>query len=117
MASHKCVFIRTQWEVPVYGKLAKLIRKGVRLRQWLTDARTRAVESEIIWERQPHDTQFYGNHNYPRCEANGRCLRCLFCFRRFASTAFYFDPLQTDLLGPREWEDDMWTLIDLGFLP
>ena len=110
-------FVRAQWEVPMYGEMATQMARSVRLRQRLTEARRRELEDDLLWVHQPNDTQFYGNQACPLCEADGRCLRCLFCFRRFASPAFYFHAPSITLSGPREWEDDLWTLMDLRILP
>ena len=114
-ASQWRVYVRADYTVSVYGDLAVLLRRGIRLRARIDEARART--NDILWIRQPDDTNFYGNPSCQHCDGDGPCLRCTFCSRRGMTVQACFQPPEVSLAGPREYYDDLWTLQDLRVLP
>ena len=109
------VFVRAYYEVQVYGELAEQLRRGVRLREQITEVREQAVD--ILWIRQPGDTSFYGDPACPHCDGDGPCYRCRLCRRRGVTVYDYFSHPIPPLVGPEAYSDDLWTLQDLRILP
>ena len=109
------IYVRADYTVSVYGDLAVALRRGARLRARISDAREKM--NDILWIRQPNDTTFYGNMACLHCDADGPCLRCVFCSQRGLTVQGYFQPPVVALAGPIEYGDDLWTLEDLRILP